>query len=260
LTRRTSAANVVGPPWRQLTFTGRNRNPIWTPDGRRIAFQSDRERDVALFSQLADGTGTAERLTKPEAGVSHVPVSWSPDGKTLLFDAIKDSRAVLWTLSLEDRNASRFSDVQSATATTSASFSHDGRWVAYTSIDDAAASAILVQPFPPTGAKFRIAAGVHPLWSRDDKELSYVVRAGGGLDSVSISTKPIVTVGNPVHITPVSTGSSSTGPRNYDRTSDDARFVLFTPGGLRLGGTASSQHIQVVLNWFDELKARVPTK
>src|SRR5262249_52173480 len=75
---------------RQLTFSGRNRFPIWSPDGLRVAFQSDREGDLAVFAQRADGTGQAERLTKPEAGVSHVADSWSPDGNTLLFDAIQD--------------------------------------------------------------------------------------------------------------------------------------------------------------------------
>ncbi len=60
----------------RLTFGGNNRFPIWTANNR-VAFQSDREGDLAIFWQSAVG-GTAERLTKPEPGTSHVPESWSP--------------------------------------------------------------------------------------------------------------------------------------------------------------------------------------
>ncbi len=71
---------------RRLTFGGNNRFPLWSADGRRVAFQSDREGDLAVFWQPADG-GTAERLTTPDRGISHVPESWSPDGDVLLFSA-----------------------------------------------------------------------------------------------------------------------------------------------------------------------------
>ena len=70
---------------RRLTLGGKNRHPVWSPDGQRIAFQSDREGDLAIFWQRADGSGPAERLTKPEESTAHIPESWSPDGKTLLF-------------------------------------------------------------------------------------------------------------------------------------------------------------------------------
>jgi hypothetical protein len=53
---------------RRLTFGGKSRYPVWSPDGLRIAFQSDREGDLAIFSQRTDGTGAAERLTRPEDG------------------------------------------------------------------------------------------------------------------------------------------------------------------------------------------------
>jgi hypothetical protein len=56
---------------RQLTLVGTNRYPVWSVDGERVAFQSDREGDLGIFSQRADGTGTAERLTKPDQGGPH---------------------------------------------------------------------------------------------------------------------------------------------------------------------------------------------
>src|SRR4051794_3449864 len=63
---------------RRLTYTGTNRFPIWTADSTRVVFQSDREGDQAIFWQKADGTGDAERLTRPDEGTTHVPESWSP--------------------------------------------------------------------------------------------------------------------------------------------------------------------------------------
>lgn len=61
---------------------------FWTPDSKRVAYQSDREKDLAVFWQPVDG-GPAERLTKPDPGTSHTPESWSPDGETLLVASPK---------------------------------------------------------------------------------------------------------------------------------------------------------------------------
>jgi hypothetical protein len=82
------------------------------------------------------------------------------------------------------------------------------------------------------------------------------VRPGGGLQFVGVSTQPTPTVGDPILIATLSTGGGSAGPRNYDRTLDGAKFVVFAQAGA--GGPIGPQ-IQVVLNWFEELKARVPT-
>ena len=81
---------------RRLTFGGNNRMPIRSADGKRVAFQSDREGDLAVFWQPVSG-GTAERLTRPEAGVSHVPESWSPKGDVFLFSVTRESTTSLWT-------------------------------------------------------------------------------------------------------------------------------------------------------------------
>src|SRR5262249_10154260 len=71
--------DLAGPtlPYR-LTFGGRNRFPTWTSNGERIAYQSDRDGDRAIFWQRIDSPGNqAERLTKPEKGHEHIPTSWS---------------------------------------------------------------------------------------------------------------------------------------------------------------------------------------
>lgn len=105
---------------------GQERFPIWSADGQRVAFQSDRESDLALFSQRADGTGPVERLTKPEQGEAHLPESWSPDGKHVSFSVTKGSVNSLWTLSIEDKKVTPYGGVQSVEALGSV-FSPDGR-------------------------------------------------------------------------------------------------------------------------------------
>jgi Tol biopolymer transport system component len=157
---------------RRLTFGGKSRHPEWAPDGERIAFQSDREGDLGLFRQRADGTGTAERLTKAERDTVHTPESWAPDGRHLLFSVTNRTDVSLWALSLQDRKAAPFGGVRS-TKFTNATFSPDGRWVAYGS-DDSGTDAVYVQTFPATGAKYQISrgdVGNHVLWSRDGKQL-----------------------------------------------------------------------------------------
>jgi serine/threonine-protein kinase len=247
---------------RRLTFGGRNRFPIWSADGERVAFQSDREGDLAIFWQRADGSGSAERLTKPEQGESHVPESWSPKGDRFSFSVIKGSSASLWIFSLRDRKAVPFGDVRSSYPLNSA-FSPDGRWVAYTLRSAAGVVAVYVQPFPVTGALYQVSKddiGHHPLWSPDGKALFYFP-GGDQLVSVSVVTQPTLMLGNP---TPVpgglSVNTTQTDPRNHDITVDGQRFIAVVDSLQTQSRVPTAPQIQIVLNWFEELKARMPTK
>ena len=121
---------------RRLTFGGQNRAPVWSADGQWIAFQSDREGDLAIYRQRADGSATAERLTKPEKGAAHIPQAWTPDGAQLLFTVAHDRQYTLQTMTLADRKISEVPNVRS-TIPTEASFSPDGRWIAYQSRETA---------------------------------------------------------------------------------------------------------------------------
>ena len=101
------------------TFGGNNRVQVWSGDGKRVAFQSDRDGERAIFWQPAEG-GAAERLTRPEPGTFHTPESWSSSADVLLFSITKELETTLWTLSLRDRKASRFGDVTSVGVPTNA--------------------------------------------------------------------------------------------------------------------------------------------
>ena len=121
-----------GQSMRQLTVGGKSRHPIWSRDGEWMAFQSDREGDLGIFRQRADGSGVAERRTTPEGGTEHVPQSWSKDGGQPLFSISKDKVWTLWTLSVKDRHRAPFGNVHSIELA-EGTFSPDGKWVAYRS-------------------------------------------------------------------------------------------------------------------------------
>jgi serine/threonine-protein kinase len=253
---------ATSAPLRRVTFGGRNSAPVWSPDGRQIVFQSDRDSDRAIFSQAADGSGAAARLTKPGVGESHTPESWSPDGRTLLFSVTTSSIVSLASLSMDNRGVTVFSDVTSVIPM-NARFSPDGGWVAYARADRGMPSTIFVEPFPSTGAKHQLvvqgppSVAHKPVWSPDGRELLYVPRLGG-FEAVSVTMRPAFAFGYPVPVPRKFNPGAPPVRALYDIT-PDGRFVGVVPVGDS-GAIYSAPQIEVVLNWFEELKRLVPPK
>ena len=242
----------------RLTFGGNNRAPMWSADSTRVAFQSDRDGEPAIYWQLADGSGRAERLTAPARGEVHVPESWIPTGGGFLFSVAKGNDVSLWTFSLQERQAKPFGDVHSSIPT-GATFSPDGRWVAYASAKPETASmAIYVQPFPATGATYPLFvrqpangptnAPHKPVWSADGKELFYVPRIGG-FEVVRVTTQPRVAFGNPVTVPRAFNPGAPDLRRKYD-ISPDGRFLGLVPTEPSYAEELGSSKIQVILNWL----------
>jgi serine/threonine-protein kinase len=253
---------------RRLTFGGKNRFPIWSPDGVRVAFQSDREGDLGIFTQRADGTGTTGRLTRPAKAEAHAPESWSPDGKTLLFTVQEGVTYLLWSLSIENGKAAPLGDVRS-TQPIDPVFSPDGRWIAYRveigNENLGSSSGVYVQPFPPTGTRYqapRVIADFHPVWTPDGDSLVYVPSASSGqMAIVRVMKDRGVTFGVPMTVPAIVTGRVTLErPRAYDILRD-GRFVgLVVPDdALSTALGPAANQIRVVLNWFEELRRLVPT-
>ena len=266
---------------RRLTFGGTNRFPVWSADGRDLAFQSDRDGDRAVFLQQADISGTvAERLTKPEQGSSHIPESWSPQGDVLPYSVFSDRsrRFTLSAFSIRDKRPHAFQGIES-TLPLASGFSPDGRWLSY-NVSDArvgpAQSTVFVEPFPVTGAKYQVSEsrrGFHPVWLPDGRGLSYSTGIGPQGPQwvvVRVTLQPRFAVGGVVKVPNGglvdSVPSGPVNERNYDFT-PDRKCIGLLPAERSVGlfatdpgFTTRSIPIQVVLNWFDELRERVPTQ
>jgi serine/threonine-protein kinase len=248
---------------RQLTTEGTNKYPVWSPDGQRVAFQSTREGDAAIFWQRADGAGVAERLTKPETAVAHIPDSWSPDGQQLAFTRLAEVRGgSLWLLLLKDKTTKAFAEKPSSRIGRAA-FSPDGKWLAYQS-DETGQNSIFVQPFPATGAKYLVTRGGHPFWSPDGREL-VINPAAGQISTVAITTQPSFSFGPPVSLpgglAELASKDPSLEPRMWDYTPDGKRIIGVADESTMVPPVfAGSNQIQVVVNWFSDLKRLAPTR
>jgi Tol biopolymer transport system component len=242
---------------RRLTFAGRNRSVAWTADSRRVAYRSDRAGSMGIYWQAGDGSGTAEALTTPEKGTIDIPLSFSPDGAWLLFDRVVGGRTTLLTLSLRDRRIAPFG-VESS-QWTGALFSPDGKWVAYATREHGRSNQLFVSPFPATGAKYLVSSANedahHPVWSPDGKVLYYTPGPGNRATRVPVTFSPAPAFGTPSAFERPFTNLASSSDRGYDMMPDGRRFLSVTDPLLAAGGLGS---MTVVLNWFEELKARVP--
>jgi serine/threonine protein kinase/Tol biopolymer transport system component len=234
----------------RLTFQGRtNYNPVWTRDGKRIAFTSI-GLDGGVFWQLADGSGGLERLNE----FASSPSSWSKDGQLLAYERAGTSTGrEIWVLRLGDRKQEPF--LRTPFKEGAAQFSPDGRWLAYAS-DETGRFEIYLQTYPGPGGKSQISAegGTEPAWNPNGRELFY--RSGDKMMAVEIATQPSLSVGKPkVLFTARYQSSPNPVPTaNYDVSPDGQRFLMVKPSGQ---DQAAPTQINVVLNWFEELKEKV---
>ena len=177
---------------RRLTFAGHNRDPVWM-DGERVAFQSDRDGDPAIFWQRADGTGTPERLTTPEPGTAHLPQSWAPDGKHFLFTVRNGEEHAVDLLAAGEASGPwqwwrRIAGPDHRGVFTWRAMGRGLRWRGRRRNLCPAVSRVRRQvPNRPTGPD--------PFWSPDGTELFVGLRLG--LRSVRINTRPTFAFGPP---------------------------------------------------------------
>jgi len=233
----------------RLTRQGNNSIPVWTPDGKKIAFASDRNGVLSMFLKSVTGRGEAEQLSETKFSE---PFSWSPDGRTLAFTVTtSDSARGIWLMHLEgDRTPQLF--LGTPFVEWGPRFSPDGRYIAYTS-DESGQSETYVEPYPRTGERWQISngGGEEPVWSPASNEIFY---SNGPLwMAVTFKTQPRFEV--------ITRSDMFSGPYlnvhgfGYDVSPDGKRFLLIKDSGVR-----TVQQINVVVNWFKELKRLIPDK
>jgi serine/threonine-protein kinase len=246
--------DVAKDTLRRLTLEGSVNNvPTWLPDGRRIAFRSNQGGGPgSLFWQASDGSGGAERLTTSE--YTHLPNSFSADGQLLAFQENNPQTGRdIWVLRLIDRK--RQPVLQTPFQETAPKFSPDGRWMAYCSDELSGRSEVYVQPYPGPGGKWLISSegGQEPVWNPNGRELFY--RSGSKIMAVEVDTKSGFSAGTPRMRFEGAYLPTPVVVPNYDVSPDGQRFLMLKPAETQ---TSAPTQINVVLNWFTELKQRVP--
>ena len=226
--------------------------PVWTPDGRRITFASRKSGAFNIYSKLLDGSGAEEPLATDEE--TKYPFSWSPDGHTLAFVHLSaKTKQDLWMITPENKDQGRpFLDTPFREG--APAFSRDGRWLAYVT-DESGRPEVCVRPVSGPGEKWTISAGggIEPMWSRNGRQLFY--RAGEAVFMVDVETSPKFSAGKPIKLFEKRYEPSNAFWSNYD-VADDGRLLMVKADD----GSAVRAPINVVLNWTEELKARLPPK
>jgi serine/threonine-protein kinase len=244
----------------RVTFDpGADLYPVWTPDGRRLIFASDRAGARNFLWQAADGTGAVERLT--DSPNQKVPTAVSPDGHQLIFTETAPKTADD-VMQMELDGTHRVTPlVQSPFAERNGIVSPDGRWLAYEA-NDSGRVEISVRPFPDVNSghwQVSTAGGTRPLWARSGQELFYVsptgalMRVGVERSASWSATTPTLLVKEGYFTTPSLRG------RTYDVSPDGQRFLMIKEGG-GTDQTAAPPQIIVVQNWTEEWKRLVPIK
>jgi Tol biopolymer transport system component len=216
-----------------------------------------------LLWTLADGSGGTETLL--EVGPRRFPTSWSPNGRVLaLYTSGPTNTRDLLMLTVDGDKRTPVPFVETPFEERGAIFSPDGRWVAYVS-NKSGQNDIYARPYPGPGGEVTISVGggQEPVWAPSGKELFY--RHDGKLLVVRIDeTAASLTVGSPTRVFDdpyrLDTGGAAGGVANYDISPDGKRFVMVEEP--RPAGSAASQPVRlnVILNWLEELKRRVPNR
>ncbi len=167
----------------------------------------------------------------------------------------------VWTLSHDGETTTPdvFAD-ESESSQSSSAFSPDGRWLAYSSGESGTVQ-VFVQPFPKTGAKHRVTQqeAALPLWSPDGKELFYVKLTSGQLMGIDITTDAAFEFGNEQALGIRGMVGGNLRIRPYDITPDGQRFLMVFPADQADSvAETPDEQINIVQNWFEELKERVP--
>jgi len=236
----------------RFTFeaTQDNAGPIWSPDGSRLAYGSVRDGKWGLYVKAANGTGSEERLVESE--LPKMPMSWSPDGRALVFWVIDPTTGSDQWVFPTSGDKTPMPLLQTSFTEGHPQISPNGRWISYQSNETGRAE-IYVRSFPSGGSKFQISSGggTFARWRADGKELFYLSAASfGKLMSVQVdATDTTFQYGDPTELFDSGYVNFTHG-LNYHTfavSRDGQRFLIPRPEGAADGGEPAP--ITIVFNW-----------
>jgi serine/threonine-protein kinase len=224
--------------------------PVWSRDGQRIYFTSERNGNFDIFSQAADGSTAARPLFEDPR--FHAPHAFSADGtKLFLNQEFRD-------LAVFDLGQSKLDTLlQSSAREWLSELSPDGRWYLYDS-DESGRFEVWLRPFPDLeGARVQVssAGGGYPKWGPPGSNELYYIAADGAMMAATVENGPPVRVSRPTKLFQFAPQIElGAGGLPYDVVRD-GRFIT-----TRVANDAPSQPVtvNVILNWFEDLRALAP--
>ena len=242
-------------PFTRLTFSGQDRRPAWSPDGKLVAFVRDTANTAVVVVRPADGSGPDRRLAHLDRQIQEF--RWSRDGQWLLLRTDNSETGAGDILGVRTHGdstpvalaASGFTELHPA-------LSPDGRWLAYTS-NESGVNEVYVRPFPNTGGgRWQVSngGGSEPRWSADGRELYFLDATLGHLIAARVNAGPAFAVAGLQPLFATSAFLVDAFQTSYDVTRD-GHFIFLMPRQ----STAAARAPQLVRvdNWFSDLRAKL---
>ena len=225
-----------------------NDSPVWSPDGERVVFSSNRTGHFALYRIASRGGEADQVILRSEDGIS--PTDWSFDGRQIAFQESGPStsyRWELWKLTLPEGKPSRL--LQPVANQKSARFSANGRWVAYSS-DESGNQEVYVQAAAGTGGKWQItqSGGSQPVWGKDGTEIFFLA-PDNKVIAAQLSEDPSLRVVAVRPLFEARVRDSASDIPVFDVSPNSQRFLINT----RVEGQPDPP-LTVVLNWVSGLR------
>ena len=255
----------------RLTFGGRDRYPVWAPDGKHLVYESQHDGIHALSWIRADGAGEPQPLYRTTNPIS--PFSFSPDGRRLAFTEVAaETNSDIWTLPMDTRDPDNPKAgrpevlLQTPANEVWPAISPDGRWLAYMQ-NESGINEIYVRSFvdgsPVSGGRWQISGeggAQNPIWSRTSRQLFYEAY-DMNRNTWRVMVSDYTADGDSFHAGkprpwvekefPGTVGSS------FDLAPDGKRIMILKPIELP-AEHAGNLHVTLLLNWFDEVRRRMP--
>ncbi len=225
----------------QFSFSqSRDDDPIWSPDGNTIAFDSSRTGKVDLYTRPANGAREEELLYHGDFDI--YPYNWSSDGKYLLCEVYKDGRFEIWVMPMTGEHKP-FPFVRGNTSGRYPTFSPDSKWVAYTSFA-AGHPQIYIVSFPNIAGRFLVGDGTFPIWSRKGQEVLYLDNHSNVVSVEVTAHGDSLELGKPHSLF----AAQPVGPGVFEVSQDGKRFLLMQ------APPQNTSNLTLVQDWPSALK------